>query len=139
MVTDDEITKNLTLIEYYKEQLGSIDYQLQYLQAAVVEYQKAKMTIEQLDKTEGKPEMLVPVGSGVFIYATATNTDKVLIDIGGSIIAEKTVDAAIKKIDSRIEDLQQNQEKLYAMAQQCQQEAAELSNKTQTLLAGQKK
>ncbi|MFH1101277.1 MAG: prefoldin subunit alpha [Methanobacteriota archaeon] len=139
MATEEQITKNLTLIEYYKEQLSNLDLQLQYLQAAVVDYQKAKVSIEQLDNTEGKPEILVPVGSGIFIRGAATDTGKVLIDIGASIVAEKTVEDAIKKIDDRIETLQKNQEKLYSMAQQMQQEATELSNKTQDMLAEQRK
>lgn len=139
MTTEEAITKNLTLIEYYKEQLGSIDLQMQYMQAAVAEYQKAKISIEQLNNTEGKPEILVPVGSGIFIHASATNTKKVLIDIGGSIIAEKAVDEALIKIDTRIETLQKNEEKLFSMAQQIQLEAAELSNKTQAMLAQQRK
>lgn len=139
MVTDEEITKNLTMIEYYKEQLGSIDIQIQYFQAAVADYQKAKLSIEQLDKTKGKPDILIPVGTGIFVYASAKETSKILIDIGDGIVAEKTVDEALKKVDSRIEVLQKNQEKLLAMAQQMQQEAVDLSNKTQALINETKK
>ena len=133
-MTDEEITKNLTMIEYYKEQLASLDVQLQYIQAAIGEYQKGKMTIEQLEKQEGKTELLVPVASGVFVPASASNTDKVLIDIGAGIVAEKHTDDAVKKIDERIETLLKNQEKLFSMAQKIQQEAVELSQKTQEMM-----
>jgi len=133
-MSEEEITRNLTMIEYYKEQLASIDYQIQFLQAAMVDYQKAKMSIEQLDKTEGKPEILVPVGQGIFLFAQAKDTSKVLIDIGDGIVAEKNVEDALKKIDSRIETLQNNQEKLYAMGQQMQQQATELAEKTQHIV-----
>ena len=135
MIKEDEITKNLALIEYYKEQLDSIDMQTQYLQAAIADYHKAKITIEQLDKTEDGADILVPAGLGVFINASAKNTSKVLVDIGAGIITEKTVDNAIKKIDERIETLQENQKKLLSMAQQLQTEGTELSNKTQKLIA----
>ena len=134
MTKENEIATNLSMIEYYKEQLASIDMQIQYLQAAVADYHKAKITVEQLDKTKGVDDILVPVGLGVFINASTKDTSKVLVDIGAGIVAEKTVDDAIKKIDGRIEALQENQKKLLSMAQQLQTEAVELSNKTQKLV-----
>jgi len=134
MTKENEIATNLSMIEYYKEQLASIDMQIQYLQAAVADYHKAKITVEQLDKTKGVEDILVPVGLGVFINASTKDTSKVLVDIGAGIVAEKTVDDAIKKIDGRIEALQENQKKLLSMAQQLQTEAVELSNKTQKLV-----
>ena len=134
MTKDEEIARNMSLIEYYKEQLSSIDMQVQYLQAAVADYHKAKMTVDQLDKTEGATDILVPVGLGVFINASIENTSKVLVDIGAGLVTEKTVDGAVKKIDERIESLQENQKRLLSLAQQIQTEAAELSNKTQKLI-----
>ena len=134
MTKENEIATNLSMIEYYKEQMAYIDMQIQYLQAAVADYHKAKITVEQLDKTKGVDDILVPVGLGVFINASTKDTSKVLVDIGAGIVAEKTVDDAIKKIDGRIEALQENQKKLLSMAQQLQTEAVELSNKTQKLV-----
>ena len=134
MTKENEIATNLSMIEYYKEQLASIDMQIQYLQAAVADYHKAKITVEQLNKTKGADDILVPVGLGVFINASTKDTSKILVDIGAGIVAEKTVDDAIKKIDGRIEALQENQKKLLSMAQQLQTEAADLSNKTQKLV-----
>ena len=134
MTKENEIATNLSMIEYYKEQMAYIDMQIQYLQAAVADYHKAKITVEQLNKTKGADDILVPVGLGVFINASTKDTSKVLVDIGAGIVAEKTVDDAIEKIDGRIEALQENQKKLLSMAQQLQTEAAELSNKTQKLV-----
>jgi len=135
MTKEDEIAKNLSLIEYYKEQLNSIDMQAQFIQAAIADYQKAKMTIEQLDKVEGDTDILVPVGTGTFINASAKDTSKALIDIGAGFVTEKSVEESIKKLDERIEKLDENQKKLISMAQQIQTEAIELSNKTQRLMA----
>ena len=135
MTTEEDVTRNLTLIEYYKEQLSSIDMQMQYLQAAMADYQKAKMTIEQLEKTEEKTDIIVPVGSGVYINALAKDTSKVLLDIGAGVVTEKTVENALKKIDERIEYMQESQKKLLTIAQQVQAEATELSEKTQKLMA----
>lgn len=139
MVQDDEITRNLTLLEYYKEQLTTLDVQQQYLQAALFDYQKAKMTVENLDKHQGEQELLIPVGSGVFISAHAKDSNKVLVDVGANIVVEKNSNDAVVNIDKRIEQVQENQNKLMNMIQQIQTEAEHLSVKTQEMINEQQR
>lgn len=133
-MTEEEITKNLTLIEYYKEQLNAIDYQTQFMQAALADYYKAKITIEQLHKADENSEILIPVGGGTFINGSIKEVSKVLVDIGAGLVTEKTIDDALKKIDERIKNLQGKQEKLLSTAQKLQVESDELSQKTQKLV-----
>ena len=134
MGNEEEITKNLTMIEYYKEQLNSIDMQAQYLQAAVADFHKAKITVEQLHKADDKSEILIPIGGGVFLNGILTDHSKVLVDIGAGLVTEKTVDDAIKKVDKRIKTLQENYEKLMSMARKLENDATELSQKTQKMM-----
>ena len=134
MVTEEEITRNLTMIEYYKEQLNSIDMQAQYLQAAIADFHKAKITVEQLHKADDESEILIPIGGGTFLNGSLKDSSKVLVDIGAGLVTEKTVDGAVKKIEERIKDLQGNQEKLVEMGQKLQNEATELSQKTQQMM-----
>jgi len=139
MTKDEELAKYLTLIEQYKEQMNSLEMQSSYLQAAIADYSKAKMTLEQLGNTDKETEILLPIGGSTFIDATTKNPSKVLFDIGGGIVTEKTSDDAIKKIDKRIEDLQKTQEKLLTMMQDLQNETTEISAKAQKLLAEEQK
>jgi len=134
MTKEDEITRNLTMIEYYKEQLSSIDMQLQYMQAAIADFYKAKLTVEQLPKASDKSEILIPIGGGTFVNGVLTDSSKVLVDIGAGLVTEKTIKDALKKIDERIISLQENSEKINSMAQKLQNEATELSQKTQKMM-----
>ena len=138
MTKDEELSRYMILIENYKEQLNSLDMQYSYLQAAIADYNKAKVTLEQLSKADDGTEVLLPIGGSTFVSATAKSTSKVLFDIGGGIVTEKTSEDAIKKIDKRIENLQQTQEKLSSMAQQLQTEATQISDKAQRLLEEKK-
>ena len=134
MAKEEEITRNLTMIEYYKEQLSSIDMQAQYLQAAIADFHKAKITVEQLHKTSDKSEILIPIGGGTFLNGSLHDTSKVLVDIGAGLVTEKTIEGAVKKINERIKTLQENQEKLMEMAQKLQNEATDLSQRTQQMM-----
>lgn len=134
MTKEEEITRNLTLIEYYKQQLESIDMQLQYLQSTLMDYQRAKMTVEQLNAVDDNSEILIPVGAGTFVNGSLKNASNVLIGIGAGIVIEKSVDAAIGKLDERIKRIQENLDKMASLGQKIQCDAEELSHKTQHMM-----
>lgn len=134
MTKEEEITRNLTLIEYYKQQLESIDMQLQYLQSTIADYQRAKMTVEQLHAVDENAEMLIPVGAGTFVNGSLKNSSNVLIGVGAGIVIEKPIDDAITKLDERIKRLQENLEKMFSLGQKIQSDAEEMSHKTQHMM-----
>jgi prefoldin alpha subunit len=134
MTKDEEITRNLTLLEYYKQQLESIDMQLQYLQSTLADYQRAKITIEQLYAVDESSELLIPVGAGTFVNGSLKNASNVLIGIGAGIVIEKPVDEAVIKLEERIKRIQENLEKMVSLGQKIQSDAEELSHKTQQMM-----
>ena len=134
MTKDEEITRNLTLLEYYKQQLESIDMQLQYLQSTLADYQRAKITIEQLHAVDESSELLIPVGAGTFVNGSLKNASNVLIGVGAGIVIEKPVDEAVIKLEERIKRIQENLEKIASLGQKIQSDAEELSHKTQQMM-----
>lgn len=138
MTPEEEFQKYALLIENYKMQLESLENQFSLLQAAILDYSKAKLTLETLKKTKQGTELLIPLGGGTFTYAKAAHTSKILTEVGGGIILEKTPAEAIKTINKRIENLQQTQETISKMSQKIQKELIETSNKAQKLLSQQK-
>jgi len=139
MSKDEELTKCLTLIEQYKEQINSMEMQSSYLQAIINEYNKVKLTLEQIVKIDKGSEVLLPLGGSTYIEANITNPSKVLFDIGAGVVTEKKSTDAISKIDKRLEELQKTQEKLLTIIQNLQNEATEVSAKAQKYLSEQEK
>lgn len=135
MTKEEELQKYMMLIEQYKEQLGSLDVQFSYLQNAIMDQTRAKTTLEHLGKTNDGVDVMLPIGGGAFIDATAKKTSKVLFDIGDGIVIEKASDDIVKKMDERIRNLQQTEEKISSMAQQLQTEITEITDKAQKLMS----
>ena len=131
----DELTRYMALIEHYKEQMNALDMQISYVHAAINDYNKAKMTLENISKASKNDEILLPIGGSTFIHANPTDPSKVLFDIGAGLVAEKATSDAIKKIDERIKDLQKTMDKLSTMMQQMQEEATDISMKAQNLMS----
>jgi len=137
MTQEEEFQRYASLAEYYKEQLQSIDQQFSYLQAAVLDYNKAKITIEKIAEAEEGTEILIPIGGGTFSFAKAKDTKKILTEVGAGIVLEKNPDEATKILNRRIEDLQKNQETLSNMSKNIQQQLEEVSIKAQQFLSNE--
>ena len=132
-MTKEEIQKLMVLVEQYKEQINSLEYQNSYIQAAITDYNRAKMTLEKLGNEEKNTDLLLPIGGSSYIDAKANDPSKVLFDIGSGYVIEKSTEDSIKNIDKRIEDLQKSQEKVNAMIEQFQTEANNATMKAQKL------
>ena len=135
MTKDEELAKYLSIIEQYKEQLNNLEMQSSYIQSAILDYNKAKITLENLKKTEKDKEILLPIGGSTFINANIKDPANVLFDIGAGLVTEKKTEEAVIKIDKKIEELQQTQEKVTAVMQNLQNSSAEITAKAQKLLS----
>ena len=133
MNQEEEFQRYAAMVDYYKSQLESIENQQNYLQAAIMDYQKAKLTIQKLAETKSGKEILIPIGGGVYTYAASKKPSKVLADIGSGIVIEKNPKGALGIIDKRINALQSDKQSLNQMTQQIQNQMNEISKKAQEI------
>jgi len=138
MTKDEEASKYMMIIEQCKEQLNQLEMQSQYIQAAIMDYNKARLTIEQLNKLEKETEMIIPIGGGTFINTTAKKQEKILVDIGAGIVTEKTYEEAIKKVDERIQNIEKSQARIDEMMQNIQKQGEDAAEKAQKLMFEEK-
>ena len=138
MTKEEELQKYMVTIEQCKEQLNALENQFNMLQNAIIEQTKAKITIDNLGKLKNDMEIMMPVGGGIFVNATAKKTSKVLMDVGGGVVIEKELKDAIEKINNRIEDFQKTEERISGIVQQLQMEAENATMKAQELIDEQK-
>jgi prefoldin alpha subunit len=132
---EEEFQRYAVMIENYREQLQLLESQSSLVQATLLDYTKAKMTLEHLDKTKTNADVLLPLGGGAYIDAKTNQTNHVYMDVGAGIVIEKTTGAAVEKLDQRIQALQKNLEQIGTMMQQVQNEADAISAKMEQLLA----
>ncbi len=134
MTKEEEASKYMMIVEQCKEQLNQLEMQSQYIQATIMDYNKARLTIEQLNKLEKEIEMIYPIGGGTYLNSITKKQEKILVDIGAGIITEKTYDEAIKKIDEKIQNIEKSLAKLSEMMQNIQKQGEEAAEKAQELI-----
>lgn len=122
----DKKNKEETISELDELRYARQVYQNQYMlinnsaQAVLQEMRElgaSQRTLENIELFNGK-ESLISTGAGVYIRAVANNDSKVLVEVGGNYVAEKSADEgqgfleqADRKQDSGIEQDPKEQER----------------------------
>jgi prefoldin alpha subunit len=91
-------------IELLQNQVGAHNQNLELLTMSLAEMRQTLDALEQLKKTETEREILMPLGTGVFIRSALKQNDRVIIGVGSSVSIEKNVDEAKAIVDKRIEE-----------------------------------
>ena len=100
MTKDEELTRYMTVIEQYKEQMSSLETQSSYIQAAVADYNKAQ---ENFD-TEAYDEALEALNDLKNDFIDLINAYEELLENLSSIMKEK-VNKLIDALNDIIEEI----------------------------------
>ena len=75
----------------------------------------------------------MPVGANSSVYVTLSNTDKVIVRIGGGVSAEKDPDSSIEYLTEKRGELENSQREMTGVLQKMEQEAQKLQARLQEL------
>ncbi len=99
MENEAELEKISTSLQIQQAKGEAIRSQMQQMEASILEISAAVDAIQNLKKA--KSATLVPVGAGVFISCPKPDPDKVVINIGASIMVSKKPEEAVKMLSER--------------------------------------
>ncbi len=116
----------------YEAQAQEVQMQLGLLEQSIRATQITLETIENFKDLQDNQEILLPLGNLVFVKAKLADSSNVLVDIGASVVLEKSVDKAVESLTQRMEELTQRQmqlkQGLQQLVQQMEQLRAEIEN-----------
>jgi len=108
-----EVQEDLMRLEAYRNQLSASLQQHQILTASRAEHDRARESLEGVDRAAADAELLIPLGGETFVRGTVDRTGRVLIGMGSGVVVEmerpKVVELLaqrIVKIDQALRDLE---------------------------------
>jgi prefoldin alpha subunit len=114
----EQINRLVAESKEYEAQLGQIQLQLELLNQSIQVTKIAGDTIEGLKNLQDGQEILLPLGTQAFLKAKIMDSSNVLVNVGGSVVLEKPVDAAKDHLDQHLENLMKSQTQLNQIMQQ---------------------
>jgi prefoldin alpha subunit len=108
-----EVQEDLMRLEAYRNQLSASLQQHQLLTCSRAEHDRARESLEGVDRATADAELLIPLGGETFVRGTVDRSAPVLIGMGSGVVVEmerpKVVELLadrLVKIDQAIRDLE---------------------------------
>jgi len=105
-LANEDLQQAVTEYETLRAQLESLNQQSEMLRLSLEEHMRAKETMIRFQKGGKDAEILVPVGANSFLFAKIEDPDKAIMGIGSDITVEESMEGAVKRLETRIEDIE---------------------------------
>ena len=117
-MSEEELRRAVSILDTYRAQLEAIGKQSEMVRLSLEEFRRARETIRQYAEGGAAKEILVPIGANSFVRAASADPGKVLVGIGSDLVAEDSAENAAKRLESRIESLEQASQALAAKGEE---------------------
>ncbi|KXB06910.1 hypothetical protein AKJ51_02520 [candidate division MSBL1 archaeon SCGC-AAA382A20] len=108
--------------------------QSEELKNSINEIESTKETLEGIEEVEAGTELLVPLGSGSYLPVEAHKPDKVLMDLGADLVAERSPEKVSELIDKQKKDIEGSLEEIQNRIKKLNEKIEELRPKAQELI-----
>ncbi len=113
-------------MQMLNSQAQMIAEQMERIDAACTEIDGIKNNLDSLKNTKKETEILSPISNGIFVKAGIKDNEKLLVNVGGGVVVEKTVEEAKNLLDARIIEMEEAKDKLAAQMQKIEEKLSKL-------------
>ncbi len=110
--SEEEIRKAIALLQQYQNRAEAHRQQLALIELSIEECGSALNTLDQLGAVKADKTALVPIGAGAYVHATIAQVDKILMNLGAGVSAEKDSNAAKETLTKRRDEFTKMYERL---------------------------
>jgi prefoldin alpha subunit len=125
---EEEIRRLLAAYQQYQAQAEAIAQQLGLTQMTVQGLDRAILAIDALDSATDGQEMLVPIGSGSFVFAKLASIERVVLNVGAGVSIEKPAPEAKEALKVRKAEVAEAAKKLSDMLNKIDAEMAKIQS-----------
>lgn len=119
---EEEVRRLVLTYQQYQNQADAIVRQLSMTQLTAEGLDRAAKAVEAMEAASEGQDMLVPIGSGSFVYARLASKDKVVLNVGAGVSVEKTAVEAKETLKVRQAEIADGSKKLSEMLSRIDQE-----------------
>jgi prefoldin alpha subunit len=125
-LTEQQVREDLMRLEAYRSQLTALAQQHAILGNSRQEHERARDSLDGIDRTEPPAEFLVPLGGEAYVRTTIPRTGAVLIGIGSGVAVEMDrakasellaqrigrIDEAVRELEGQLRSINERAEML---------------------------
>ena len=132
-VSDRELQQLVDALPQYENQIRYWESQLEAISNVRADIFQAQDTLNGMMDSKDGMEMLVPVGHNTSIFTNVNDLDRILIGIGSRVYMETTREDSIKRLNKRLEGLEEAGKTYQESLQKAQQDYMAVREKAESL------
>ena len=131
--SDRELQQLVDALPQYENQIRYWESQLEAISNVRADIFQAQDTLNGMVDSKDGMEMLVPVGHNTSIFTNVNDLDRILIGIGSRVYMETTREDSIKRLNKRLEGLEEAGKTYQESLQKAQQDYMTVREKAESL------
>lgn len=132
MATEADLQREAMRAERARQQLQLLQRNADALSLVIQERERALATVRGLEHGD---DAMIPVGAGTFLRGKIADRKKLLRNVGGGVVLERTVSEAIAELEKEVESLQAQAQRIVEAGQRVADEADDAEAKAEEILA----
>ena len=130
--SDRELQQLVDALPQYENQIRYWESQLEAISNVRADIFQAQDTLNGMMDSKDGMEMLVPVGHNTSIFTNVNDLDRILIGIGSRVYMETTREDSIKRLNKRLEGLEEAGKTYQESLQKAQQDYMAVREKAES-------
>ena len=131
--SERELQQLVDALPQYENQIRYWESQLEAISNVRADIFQAQDTLNGMMDSKDGMEMLVPVGHNTSIFTNVKDLDRILIGIGSRVYMETTREDSIKRLNKRLEGLEEAGKTYQESLQKAQQDYMAVREKAESL------
>lgn len=131
MTDEQQAQQQMQQYQQIQQQMQQVEEFIEQVQSNIEEMEGTLGAIGDLEDQEVGSEILVPIGSGVFVTGELKENDTVVTNIGGEAFEKKDLDSAENLIQNKKEEFEDTKEELHSTMQDLQGQMQQIQQQLQ--------
>ncbi len=110
-------------LQVLDQQMKQVQENLSQLDKQKINLLQVQQSLDALKKVKIDSETLIPLSAGIFALAELKNNKALLVNVGGNIIAEKTVEEAGEMVSQQIQEINNLEKEMETQLRKLAEEA----------------
>ena len=132
-----ELQQKMMEYQMLEEKFKQMNQQRELFESKMIELEQTNQAIEDIEKSKKEDDILIPLGSGLFLPGKISKKEKMVIGIGADIVIEKDSDEVKKVLEERRKILENGMENIQNNMLQIAREMQRLQVETQKMMPKQ--
>lgn len=131
-MNQEQLQRKAAEIQWLKGQAGQLEQEITLVQRGMEELEASKQALDAFNDVAAGS--LFPLGSGIFAKAKLTESERVLVDVGGRVMVDMPVADAKATLERRKALIQKNADELRAAYEDTMRRLSALNQEAEEMI-----